>query len=420
MEYLFETGDLSATLKRQNETIKNKISELSNEQICNTDIGDLEEYYFEKYQIESIMLFLENASSVLTETKIEEYNHFYDRSGFEPKYYSIDGYKVTFEIQFDGDTNLLYLRPNTFYMSKFPVDKLINSTKDNYGKIIYSLKFKKSELENKDNEFIQNEFNKKFKTYLETINNINAEVEIYNNNLKNFIYSCLQTRLKKATDYIKMSEKLNIPLVQNPNAPNTKPILLKKVKRNKQLNFPNQKQKEIEYCISDYDYSNIKNIIDLACVSMEKSARTFYKFQEEELRDIILSNLNTHYQGNATGETFNKRGKTDIHISFENKSAYIGECKIWHGIKKFYEAIGQLFSYMTWRDTKTSLIIFNKDTKDFKKILETVNKYLNENELCEKIVRVKQNEWQCAFKKYADSEERIDINICMYDLCIDE
>lgn len=64
--------------------------------------------------------------------------------------------------------------------------------------------------------------------------------------------------------------------------------------------------------------------------SMEKTARTYYNNQEEELRDILLAALNTHYES-ATGETFRKIGKTDIQIEFENKAAFIGECKIWGG-----------------------------------------------------------------------------------------
>lgn len=37
----------------------------------------------------------------------------------------------------------------------------------------------------------------------------------------------------------------------------------------------------------------------------------------------------------AQGETFNKSGKTDILISEESRSAFIAECKIWRGQKKF-------------------------------------------------------------------------------------
>ena len=151
---------------------------------------------------------------------------------------------------------------------------------------------------------------------------------------------------------------------------------------------------------------------------MEKTARTFAKLLEEELRDVILSNLNTHYQGTATGETFNKVGKTDINIPFDNKSAYIAECKIWHGSKKFLEAITQLFSYTTWRDTKTSLIIFNKDNSNFLNILDTINTTLKNNTLCINETRLYNNQWQCTFKKSEDSNDFININICIYDLYI--
>lgn len=423
MEYLFEKSDTRTTFGNYLLILKNEIERLSNDQICNTDLDELVDYYFDKHQIEPITIFKDNIIEKMIETKIKTYNPFYRNNDFEEQYFYADGYRIIHEIPFEGDTNLLYLRPNTYTLHRHPVNNVINSTEEKHGEIIFSLEFSKNELENnKDNikAFVLNKFNTELRTYYGTIATINSEVVVYNNNLRNTIMSYLQTRLKKASDYISLSEKLDIPLVQNPNAPNIKPILLKKVKKNKAMSFPIQRQKETEYEISDADYNNIKSVIDLACVSMEKSARTFYKLQEEELRDVILSNLNTHYQGTATGETFNKRGKTDIYIPFDNKFGYIGECKIWHGIKKFNEAIEQLFSYMTWRDTKTSLIIFNKDAKDFKKILETVNEDLISNKLCENSVKTKDNEWQCVFKKYEDSEERIKMNIVIYDLRIDE
>ena len=75
----------------------------------------------------------------------------------------------------------------------------------------------------------------------------------------------------------------------------------------------------------------------------------------------------------STGETFNKIGKTNILIQ-DNKgtNVFIGECKIWHGEKELLKAIDQLLErYVTWRDEHTALIIFNKDNKDFSKLLET-------------------------------------------------
>lgn len=78
------------------------------------------------------------------------------------------------------------------------------------------------------------------------------------------------------------------------------------------------------------------------------------------LRDHFLLQLNGHYEGGATGETFNASGKTDILIRAENRNVFIAECKFWRGKKAFDEAIDQLLGYLTWRDSKCALIVFNK------------------------------------------------------------
>lgn len=418
---LFEGNDLSGMLQAEIKNIKNEIDRLTNQQICDSDIEELEEYYFETYKINQIELFMDNIEKDFIETKIKSYNQFYSPGDrYEPKYYEIDGYEVIFYIPFDGDTDLLYSRPSSRYLSRFSVKNIISSSANDYGKIVFSLEFTKGNLDNKEDlvSFIDNKFKEEFETYQSMIDNVNNQSDAHNSTLRGVIKGFLDARLKKASDYYTLREKLNIPLVKNSDAPNTKPILLKKVKKNKELPFPKQKSKQVDYSISENDYTNIKNIVNLACLSIEKTARTFSKLLEEELRDVILSNLNTHYQGTATGETFNKIGKSDIHIPFENKSAYIGECKIWHGGKKFNEAIQQLFGYTTWRDTKTSLIIFNKENKDFTKILETVDELLKDNPLCIKKMRLSNNKWQCTFKKYEGTDEIIEIDVGIYDLYI--
>lgn len=422
--YLFEKGETTATFRAISERIKQEIDSLSNEKICGTDIEELVEYYVCNNHIDEIEIFKDNITKELSETKIKEYNHFY-RGGYEelePQYYSIDGYKVTFTIPFDGDRDLLDLRPSTYYMSRFLVDMVISPTQTGYGEIVISFNFKKSELQgsSNSNELVLKKFNQEMRTYYETIDRINQEVKNYNNNLQPIIRQYLNKRLQKANDYLQMRERLELPLKLNPNAPNTRPILLKKAKKKKEATFPSQKSPDKEYEISDADYGNIKSIISLACISMEKSARTFAKLLEEELRDVILSNLNTHYQGSATGETFNKIGKTDIYIPFENKAAYIAECKIWHGSKKFLEAIDQLCGYTTWRDTKTSLIIFNKNNKDFEVLLDNVNESLNSADRCKEIIRVGHNEWQGKFTKEKESKDKLIINITVYDLYVKE
>jgi hypothetical protein len=91
----------------------------------------------------------------------------------------------------------------------------------------------------------------------------------------------------------------------------------------------------------------------------------------EEIRDHFLLQLNGHYHGSATGETFNGAGKTDILVRQEDKTLFIGECKIWRGPASFTDAIDQLFTYLTWRDTKCAIVVFCKNKK-FDPVLEAM------------------------------------------------
>ena len=82
---------------------------------------------------------------------------------------------------------------------------------------------------------------------------------------------------------------------------------------------------------------------------------------EEDLRTHFLVHLNGHYEGQATGETFNYEGKTDILIRAEGRNIFIAECKFWTGPTGLTEALDQLQGYTAWRDTKAALLVFNRD-----------------------------------------------------------
>lgn len=422
---LFTNISIFNFVSQQKQYVKNEIEKLRNEEILSSTLEDLEEYFYNRFKIEPIEI--ERDISYIQydaqETKTRQYNSWYRGGDYgEPEYYLVDAYKIVYKIPFEGDSNLLYVQPSTFTLTSHKVDNIITPSEEKEGQIIISDTYERSRIDSQENmiEFITKEFNSKLSTYFNTIDNLNSDINIkYNDSLRAEVRACLEKRLQKAESYLALRENLNIPLELNKNAPNTRPVRLKKVKKNESISLPKSKTSPVEYSISENDYNNIKNIINLSCISMEKTARTFCKLHEKELRDVILASLNTHYLGTATGETFNKRGKTDIHIPFENKSAYIGECKIWTGQGAFSKAITQLFSYMRWRDTKTSLIFFNKKNKDFPNILKTIDEILSTEELCVRKTRITQNDWQCEFKKDAQSQEIVKVNIVIYDLYIE-
>jgi hypothetical protein len=114
--------------------------------------------------------------------------------------------------------------------------------------------------------------------------------------------------------------------------------------------------------------------------AIERAPAPWSNTEEETLRDALLPMLNSHYEGAATGETFNAAGKTDILIRVEDRTVFIGECKWWGGPAGVGEALDQLFSYTTWRDTKLALIFF-VDRKDPSAVVDKARELLGAHEL---------------------------------------
>ena len=126
-----------------------------------------------------------------------------------------------------------------------------------------------------------------------------------------------------------------------------------------------------EPALDEAEYKHILDILDNMTKTMELSPQAFVGIGEEALRFNFLVTLNSHYQGTATGETFNYGGKTDILVKSGGKNIFIAECKFWHGEKGFLETVDQLLSYLSWRDTKTAAMIFNRN-KNLSGVLETI------------------------------------------------
>ena len=108
-------------------------------------------------------------------------------------------------------------------------------------------------------------------------------------------------------------------------------------------------------------YEHMLEVISNMAHVMERSPQTFVGRGEEDLRTHVLAQLNGQYKGQATGETFNYEGKTDILVRTDGQNIFIGECKIWKGAKSFKATIDQLLGYTAWHDTKTAIILFNRN-----------------------------------------------------------
>ena len=104
---------------------------------------------------------------------------------------------------------------------------------------------------------------------------------------------------------------------------------------------------------------------------LERSPKAFYNLDEEGLRTHFLVQLNGHYEGQATGETFNFHGKTDILVRSGDRNIFIAECKFWGGPAKLTDTIEQLLGYLSWRVSKTAILVFNRN-RNFSNVLAAI------------------------------------------------
>jgi hypothetical protein len=123
------------------------------------------------------------------------------------------------------------------------------------------------------------------------------------------------------------------------------------------------------------EYEHILEVIANMAAVIERSPRAFEEMNEEDLRQHFLVQLNGQYEGQATAETFNFEGKTDILIRVEGRNIFIAECRIWHGVGYLRRALGQLLRYVTWRDTKAALVVFNR-TRRLSKVLPKIRQVM--------------------------------------------
>jgi hypothetical protein len=125
--------------------------------------------------------------------------------------------------------------------------------------------------------------------------------------------------------------------------------------------------------ISDTAYFQVLDMMIDLVIGMERTKATFGEWGEDDYRNLLLSHLNTLSQKHsATGESFNSNGKTDILFRDQYKNnLLIAECKLWKGESKLADAIDQLLTrYVTWRDEKTAILIFNNSISGFTQLIQ--------------------------------------------------
>jgi hypothetical protein len=172
---------------------------------------------------------------------------------------------------------------------------------------------------------------------------------------------------------------------------------------------------EPEPSIDEKEYQHILSVMSGMATLMERSPKTFAKLKEEEIRDHFLVQLNGHYKGGATGETFNTMGKTDILVREKDKNLFIGECKIWSDVERISEAVDQLLSYLTWRDTKAALVVFVK-RKRIDGPLKTIMKTVGAHNCMKRVEETGEDRQRFVFGKSEDASREVILTVMVFHI----
>jgi hypothetical protein len=261
--------------------------------------------------------------------------------------YSVNAFTMTLYVPFEGSARLFNMRASTFTMGGTPEGRVSGNT--------LILEVQQSSA---DPDALQASIDQ-LKSSLETyVGWGNTDVQRWRTGLASAVQAAVTSRKANLDEAASLSDSLTIPLKQTQGTGVSIPVARKTVRatdsrpRTATVDTPN------DPALSETIYEDVLKTLRAVGNSFERLPKTAARFDEEELRDVLLFILNSNYEGAASGEVFNGAGKTDILVRHKDRNAFIGECKMWHGPKAFGEAIDQLLSYTVWRDTKAALVLF--------------------------------------------------------------
>jgi hypothetical protein len=350
-ELLFYKADINAVMEAQSKNATSEIQGIDPDRLLNTPVDDLVAYIADKYRIEVPALHRDGA---LLDEPVETFIEVNDYG----RQIRVPATLVTLTVPFDGDKDMFYVRPSTFDTA--PPRAAISGQR-----VILQLTVQASEQDRVKN----------------TLDRVLDDIERYLgwqrttidefNNLPVRGREVLEARRQRLLRDRNLVSGLGFAVKPRANGPAT--YAAPQVRRKIEPKLPPASSAPFkpEPVLEEAHYKHALDVISNMTLVMERSPTAFAEMGEEDIRQHYLVQLNGHFEGQATGETFNHQGKTDILIRVDGKNIFVAECKFWRGEKQFSETIDQILSYLSWRDTKAAIILFNRN-KDFSQVLAKV------------------------------------------------
>lgn len=349
--YLFASRELRQVTEGIRAALSKEVDGLDANRVLNTAPADLAAYLIDKYQIDPAILHPEQMHAVDSECKIDvsrDRDRMFGMDHRGPFY--IDGQRIRVMIPFEGDGELFFCRAGTSTSS--PPRGAIEE-----ASVVLTWDIPHDAPRN-----LKSEIDTAMQAIAQHLLWVCNDVSAFNGSLPQVAAAAIENRRKRLLSNQGRLANLGIPVQARADAPAT--ISAPNVRRKLVPTLPAASSASYtpEPALDTELYDHILKVAQNMIHVMERSPSAFTSMHEETLRQHLLVQLNGHFEGQATGETFNAAGKTDILLRSGDRNVFIAECKFWSGPKQYAEAIDQLLSYASWRDTKTAIFIFNRST----------------------------------------------------------
>ena len=407
-ESLFTKRDLHHLLEHHKKTVQSKIEELDQNYLLKANEAELKQHFLEKYRIDPPKL-LQDSIWVEEPSEIDinlSGNPRYDlgrgrAAGRRP---TAKGTQVVIHVPFEGEGELFKWQPSTFSLSP-PRARI----EEHELLLVY-------EVSSSESVKLQQRYQREVSEIEQYLETARSQIDQCLRELPGVVDSAITTRKLRLQENMGVVGSLGLPVRRS--GEQTVSVSLPKKRRPSPAPLPKVTPGpyQPEPTIDLIEYDHILEIVNNLTVAIERSPSAFAHMGEEQLRDHILVQLNGHYEGRATGETFNEGGKTDILVRIDDKNVFIGECKFWKGKKAFLETIDQLFGYTCWSDTKTAVVIFNRN-RDHSKVLRTIQDQVSQHAKYKRDLEHRgENHFRYIFEHPGDSDRDMYVAILAINL----
>ena len=257
--------------------------------------------------------------------------------------------RIHLKLPFDGDRSLFRLKPSSFKLNPPIYNEL------NRYEVIYYVDYM---IGNKDADEVQTEIQSEVDQWMDMVSwfvdQLNDDITAMGENLQRTARRAIENRRETVDANQAVMAELDVDTADTAEPGYVVP------EKKREIELPSPDTDGDDAVLHDRSFIEVLDLLDDLGRDLERSATPVRSLDEECLRDIFLMGINSHYSGFATGETFNRGGKTDILLRHDNENLFVAECKFWQGQSGYQDAVDQLLNNVTVRDSHAALLIFSR------------------------------------------------------------